>query len=154
MGRCQGTCTGTSSPSLGDIAGTKEGYPLRFAIVFHCVKQSMGLALDHQIDADTMRSSIALTEWFKNESRRVITAMAFDSQESEKEKLVAFIASKGGAVKPRHLQRSNGKRYPNAKVAEAALNGLVTAGNGVWEQLPPSNKGGRPSKQFRLTATE
>ena len=140
-----------TSGSLAASFSKLEEYPLRFAIVFHCVKQSMGLESDHLIDADTIRSAIALAEWFKNESRRIIEITSIDRRQTDQQKLIALVESKGGTVKPRDLQRSNKNRYPNADTAAAALDGLVLAGIGVWEQPAPSAKGGRRSKQFRLT---
>ena len=141
-----------TSGSLAASFSKLEEYPLRFAIVFHCVKQSMGLASDHLIDADTIRSAIALAEWFKNESRRIIEITSIDRRQTDQQKLIALIKSNGGSAKPRDLQRSNSRRYPKSAVAEAALNELVSVGLGVWEQTPLPKTGGRPSKQFRLTS--
>ena len=125
--------------------------PFRFAIAFHCTKQAMGILADHQIDFETMRSAILLTEWFKNESRRTIATMAVENKRTDQQKLVALIKKRGGVVSPRDLQRSNKKRHPNADTAKAALDGLVADGLGLWEQPELSDKGGRPSNQFRLT---
>ena len=68
-----------------------EEHPLRFAIVFHCVKQGGGVAQDHFIQADTIQSAIALTEWFKNESQRIQSLISFGKKESGNEKLIELI---------------------------------------------------------------
>ena len=125
-----------------------EEHPLRFALIFHCVKQAMGIAQDHLIQADTVQSAIALTEWIKNESQRIQSLISFDEQKTDTEKLVEFIRGKGGTVKPRDLQRSNKNRFPTSSAAVLALDGLVAAGLGDWEQ---DNATGRPSKRFSLT---
>ncbi len=125
--------------------------PFRFATVFHFIKQAAGVTSDHQIDIETMRSAISLTEYFKNESRRIIATIAFDTKKTDQQKLIALIQKRGGIVTPRDLQRSNKSRHPTADVAKKALDDLVSAGLGVWEQPAPTAKGGRSSKQFRLT---
>jgi hypothetical protein len=124
-----------------------EEHPLRFALIFHCIKQAFGVAQDHFIQADTMQSAIELTEWFKNESQRIHSLISFDEQKSGSEKLVEYIRSKGGCVKPRDLQRSNKRRFPTSSVAVAALDELAMAGLGVWRDQKVN---GRTSKQFQL----
>lgn len=140
------------SGSMAAAYSKLEEYPLRFALIFHCVKQAMGFAPDHYIQADTIQSAIALTDWFKNESQRIQSLMSFGEKKTDTERLVEFIRNKGGVVTSRVLQRSNKKRYPTSPVAEAALNELVEAGLGQWEKTTPPITGGRASKQFRLLA--
>ena len=128
-----------------------EEIPLRLAIVFHCVQLSSRTTTSNLVDADTITKAIALTDWFKNESKRIYSAMALEIEKTGREKLAEWIDEKGGIVTPRDLQRSNKKRYPNADTAKAALNDLVMTGLGIWEQTNPPKTGGRPSKHFRLT---
>ena len=135
------------SGSMAAAYSKLEEHPLRFALIFHCVKQAMEIVPDHYIQADTIQSAIALTGWFKNESMRVQSLISFVEKKTGTEKLVELIRSKGGIVKPRDLQRSNKKRYPTSSVAEAVLNQLVAAGLGAWEQVKGA---GRSSRQFKL----
>lgn len=139
--------------TFGELAASYSKHlerPFRLAIVFHCIKEAMGVTTDHQIDIETMRCAIALTEWFKNESRRIIATMTLDTQQTDQQKLIALIKKHDGVVKPRILQRSNNNRYPTSVAAEAALQELVDTGLGEWETIEPPTTGGKASKQFRL----
>ena len=137
----------------GNIAAAyskQQETPLRLAIIFHCVKQGMGVAQDHYIDLETMQSAIELTSWFKTETRRIYSSLALENRKSNREQLIKWIATKG-EVTPRDLQRSSKTKYPNAETAETALNDLVMAGLGCWEEVPTTKSGGRPSRKFRLS---
>ena len=137
------------SGSMAATYSKLEEYPLRFGLIFHCVRQAMGMAQDHFVQVDTIQSAIALTEWFKNESQRIQSLISFDEHKTDANKLVEFIRKNGGTAKPRDLQRSSKRKYPTATVAEAALNQLEVAGLGIWERGAGP---GRPSKQFKLTS--
>jgi hypothetical protein len=54
---------------------------------------------------------------------------------------VEFIAQRGGEITPRQLQRANGHRYPTALAAAGALDALVSAGKGKWEERRPPHGG-------------
>jgi site-specific DNA-methyltransferase (adenine-specific) len=64
--------------------------------------------------------------------------------------LLALVARRGGAVGARDLQRADGRRYPSARAAAAALNDLVRAGHGSWVRRRTGKKGGRPTRVFTL----
>ena len=137
----------------GNIAAAyskQQETPLRLAIIFHCVKQCMGVAQDHFIDAATIQSAIELTNWFKTETRRIYSTLSLQNRNSDQEHLVKWIAAKG-EVTPRDLQRSCSTKYPNAETAKTALNDLVLAGLGCWVEVPTTKNGGRPSRKFRLS---
>jgi hypothetical protein len=136
--------------SVNSAFSKLEEHPLRFALIFHCVKQVTGATHEGLVHADTMSSSIALTEWFKNETLRIHALVSFDEKQTDTEKLIQFIKGKGGSIKPRDLQRSNKKRYPTAAIAESVLSQLADSGLGTWNET----KGpGRTSKQFTLTTS-
>src|SRR5262249_23274712 len=59
---------------------------------------------------------------------------------------VEFIASRGGRITPRDLQRSNNRKYPTAAHAEIALDALAGAGVGGWEEAGAAAKGGHPTE--------
>jgi site-specific DNA-methyltransferase (adenine-specific) len=64
--------------------------------------------------------------------------------------LLALVARHGGAVSARDVQRADGRRYPSARAAAAALNDLVRAGHGSWARRRTGTKGGRPTRVFTL----
>src|SRR5205823_5751901 len=58
----------------------------------------------------------------------------------------------GGRVSARDLQKSNSRKYRTAEAAGAALDELVTAGWGRWEETRPQG-GGHPRREFVLGPT-
>ena len=64
--------------------------------------------------------------------------------------LVEWIGRKGGSVTSREVQQGH-RRLIRSDDAEAALNELVKVGYGSWQDIPPSPKGGRPTRVFKLS---
>ena len=143
------TETVEQSGNLAAAFSKLEEIPLRLAIVFHCIKWSTGEVKDHLIDTETIDAAIKLTEWFKNETKRIYSSMYLSKQTADRETLIKWIKQKGGESSVRMLQRNMGSKYPTSNDAENALNELVQVGIGQWEQVKPT-MGGRPSKRFRL----
>jgi hypothetical protein len=66
------------------------------------------------------------------------------------QEMVAWIQAQGGQVTARDLQVRNGRRYPTAQAANAALDALVRDGLGRWLPVETTPRGGRPSRAFSL----
>jgi len=139
---------------VGDLAAAwskLEGYAARLALVVHCVRSVMDTSIDPlKIDAESMRAGIALARWFANETRRVCALLDESPEERDRRRLVELIKHKGGAVTVREIQRTS-RLFRTAEEAEAALNALVEAGWGVWETPAGGDRGGRPTRIFRLS---
>ena len=135
-------------------AGAKlEGYAARFALVFHCIEQATGETDNDFIDTPTLNAGIALARWFGTETQRVYQSMHQSDEERERDALQNWIATKGGCVTIRDLQRHL-RRYANdSERARADLDALVKAGRGRWSYVAPTSRGGRPTEEFHLTDT-
>jgi hypothetical protein len=137
----------------GDLASAwskLEEYAARLALVVHHVRWAAGDVADELwLDAGSMHAGIALAEWFKQEARRVYAMLDESDPERDQRRLVEWISRKGGAVTPREVQ--GGCRWLRAPgAAEAALEELVEAGRGSWQNVPTTGQGGRPTRAFVL----
>jgi len=72
------------------------------------------------------------------------------NEDSESDRLLEWIKSRGGRVRARDLQQSNASRWPSSEHADAALNKLARAGLGRWIHEPAKATGGRPTRVFSL----
>ncbi|QJW92578.1 DNA polymerase [Frigoriglobus tundricola] len=140
----------------GDLAAAfakLEGYAARLALVHHVVRSvdAGGSGLE-AVPADSVRAGIALADWFASEAERVYQMLGEAPEAGATRALferVRRLADRfGGRLTARQLQNSNSRKYPKTEVAEAALEGLVGHGLGRWEPVPPTGKGGHPSRAF------
>jgi len=130
-----------------------EGYAARLALIVHYARWAAdddSLQHPDQIDADSMRRAVILAEWFKSEARRVYGVLAETDEQRERRQLAEWIARKGGQVTARELQQGPRQYRGSTDAAEAALQELAKAGLGTWQDLPTTDKGGRPGRVFRL----
>jgi hypothetical protein len=101
------------------------------------------------VDTLSMQAGITLTEWFKNETRRVYRMLSETGEEREQRELLDLVHRKGGSITSRELQKSYRRCRDNPNLdAEAALQGLVQSGHGEWKDVPPTKRGGRPTRCF------
>ncbi len=95
--------------------------------------------------------AIGLTEWFKNETRRIYGLLFTENAAgpaSERERLLHFLRRQGGQATVREVQ--SGLRFLKAPgKAEAALEELVAEGLGYWVDKS-DGKRGRAKKLFQL----
>jgi Protein of unknown function (DUF3987) len=112
-------------------------YAARVALVIHHARwaaNDYSLTNDNQVDASSMQSAITITEWFKNEAKRIYGMFSESEDEAELRKLSEWIARKGGSVLVRDLQR-NLRKYADDENAEEALEKMVQAGYGYWQPV-------------------
>ncbi len=131
----------------------------RLALVIHEVRLAAGDAVDpDSVDAASVDRAIRLIEWQKHETKRVYSLLA----ESElnrairqaDERLETFVVSQGGSVASRDVI-SGVRAIKDSDAAEQALQRLVDAGRGRWEEKPTDpDKGGRPSRLFVLASAQ
>ncbi|MCE5267896.1 MAG: DUF3987 domain-containing protein [Planctomycetaceae bacterium] len=150
----------------GDLAAAwskLEETAARLALIFACVK-AVQVALPakpwlsdgpapqpaNEVDGDTMRAAIELTQWFKAEARRVYGLLSESDEDRDRRRLVEWVQRRGGATTARDAQK--GCRWlRETGMAETALNDLAKAGFGDWQNIPSGTTGGRPSRTFRLS---
>ena len=138
----------------GDLAAAwskLEGYAARLALVCFCCRHVTGEAEGGTVDERSMRSGIALSRWFSNETRRVYASLSETAEEREQYGLVDLIRNHGGSITVRQLMRASRRYRDKVELAEQALNGLVSSGLATSDTTQPGQHGGRPSCVWRLT---
>ncbi len=119
----------------------------RMALVFACVR-SRGIPAC--VTLDDLSRALAVIDWATGEWRRVVSGLAAVGLEDFDANLIKLITALGGAVTSRELARCLPRYRGQSHLAEADLDGLVSAGRGRWEYPPPGPRGGRPTKIFRM----
>jgi hypothetical protein len=134
--------------SVGDEAAALAkltGYAARFALLHRLVRDPTAST----VDAEAIHAAARLAGWFADEVLRVYAVLVESPEDATRRRLVEWIASQEGPVTARDL--SHGPReYRGAQTAKEALEALVTAGLGTWEEKPPGPRGGRPTREFVL----
>ena len=97
-----------------------EGYALRLALILTLARDRKA----QEVDVMSMGAGIELAEWFNNEAERVYAMFAETSEERDQRKLLDWIASRGGIVTARELQKGM-RNYRDPRAAKAALNALA-----------------------------
>lgn len=122
-----------------------EAYAARFGLIFALVADT-GTT---DVSAEAMRAGIALADWFAGETSRVYAVLNENDEDRELRRLAEWVARHGVAVTPRDVARHL-RAYPTPADAETALERLVQAGIGEWENPAPGQRGGRPTRVFRV----
>ncbi|MBN2580960.1 MAG: DUF3987 domain-containing protein [Pirellulales bacterium] len=129
-----------------------EEYAARLALVVHFARWAADdptLANDNVVDKASMAAGITLAMWFKGEARRVYALLGESDEDRNRRRLIEWIERKGGAVTAREVQQGH-RQYRTAEDAEAALEKLVKAGDGMWQPTPPGRRG-QPTRRFVLS---
>jgi hypothetical protein len=145
----------------GDLAAASsklEGYAARLALVLHLVREAATDATEvssvsSTVDANDIAAAVQLVEWFGREAERVYAVLGETGRESEDRQLVELIVCRRGSITARDLQKSS-RRYRTADDADLALQRLVDAGRGYWDDVPTGPHGGRPTRILRLRAAD
>lgn len=124
-----------------------EAYTARFALIFQLCSWATGDALPNEVDEESIRSGIALSDWFGTEAKRVYGVLSETDEQRDRRELVELIERKGGTITTRELTQAS-RIYRAAGDAEAAIEGLIKAGFGSWKVEPTS---GRPRTTFVLS---
>ena len=124
---------------------------LRLALIHHCVTEADAERDPGKssIPVSSVIAGIELAKWCRSENERIYAMLAEKPEDRAARSLVDLVKRKGGRITPRDLQRSNKSKYPMAAEAELALQALVTAGIGRWEERTTS---GRTAKEFILVS--
>ena len=126
-------------------------YAARLALVVHCVRHAAGdeqLRDPNTVDAASMQAGIRLANWCKAEAQRVYKLLCTCDLDRSQNRLIDWIGCKGGWVTVRDVQQGH-RRYKTADEAETALEELVRAGRGHWEESPVGRRG--PKRWFILS---
>jgi hypothetical protein len=137
----------------GDLAAAwskLEEYAARLALVVHSIRCAAGESVNaSELDDGSMRRGIELAEWFKHEARRAYAMFDATEDEYRERQLLDWIIRRGGWVTARDAQRGC-SWLKKSTDAEKALDGLVKSGYGDWIEMQTTERGGRPTRVFRL----
>jgi len=124
---------------------------IRLALVVHLARWAEGSKVDPEvISLDSMKSGIALAQWFGNEGHRIYRLFYGSSfMDKEAAEVAHLVRSKGGTITVRELMQAMKKYRSDSDTAERVLAALVQAGIGVWNVEQPSKRG-RPRRVFTL----
>ncbi|MAG17653.1 MAG: hypothetical protein CMJ21_06240 [Phycisphaerae bacterium] len=132
-----------------------EGCAARLALIIHIVRdEANDLTLEDSgaIDESSVMLAITLVRWFAQEAERVYAMLGETDEQSDRRRLIELIARHGGQVTPTELRRAVRAFRDSTDAAAAALQELVDAGHGQWQEVAPGPKGGRRTRRFVLTA--
>ncbi len=152
-----------------DMAETAEGHDgggmaaavpklvrigLRLAMIHHCATEADADRDPGKdsISETSMLAGVELARWFETEAERVYAMLSEKPEDRAARTLAEWVKRKAGRATPRDLQRSS-RKYATTDAAEAALDALVTAGIGLWEELAPPKSGGWGGRVFVLGPT-
>ena len=122
------------SAQHGDLAAAfskLEEIPFRLAIVLHLARYYSGVDVVSrlEVDQETIEAAITLTEWFKNEARRIYRLFGCKVPPSPQQTLHKWLKEQGEPVTPRDVAM-NLREYRGrggSERARAALESLVAA---------------------------
>jgi hypothetical protein len=127
-----------------------EEIPARLALVLQLASVPEAAI----VESDILENAIRITEWFKNEARRVYSELELNDLERDTLQTIRLIEKLGGRIRVRELQSKDRRFRGNASEAETELQYLADSGRGRWENIPPGPNGGRAVQEFVLESLE
>jgi hypothetical protein len=97
-----------------------------------------------------MKAACDLAGWFGREGVRIYASLAETPEQRERRELIEFVERRGGGVYERDVMQSFTRLKNNKPRTERELTALVKAGQGKWEPVPTTERGGRPARKFHL----
>ncbi len=123
---------------------------LRIALILHLVESP-----DGNVSRPTMERALILTEWFKQETRRVYAILADapkrQAERTEDEALLTWMTGRGWMTQ-RDIERGS-RCFRGTGRAAAVLRRMVNAGRLEKQQRRPGPEGGTYTTEYRLPAT-
>lgn len=127
-----------------------QGAAARLALIHHVVTNPAADMDDRcPVSAASVHAGVELAHWFAEEAERIYAILSESDEERDRRTLIELIQAKGGSITVRELMRANNRRFPNAALAESALDQLAEDRLGEWVNEKPA-KGGHPLRVFRL----
>jgi hypothetical protein len=111
-----------------------EAYAPRLALLF-CLVNSQATEGEEpsEVDFESMKSAIAVVDWFKGESVRLDALVDSDSELHLILEVVDVIKRNGGSMSSRELQQKSHRFGRKARNAETWIGRVVEHGYGTWE---------------------
>lgn len=85
-----------------------KAYCARFALILHCLREVSGDPVNPlEVDAETVRRAVLVTEYFKNHCKHVFSHLREDPREKDISDFIAWLKGRGGRVKFREIYRQH-----------------------------------------------
>jgi hypothetical protein len=97
-----------------------------------------------------MQAACDLARWFGLEAERIYALIGETDTQRAQRKLIEFIQHRGGEVTEKDIYNNYRPLKNKAKETTAWLEQLVRESLGKWNPIPPTEKGGRPTRKFCL----
>jgi hypothetical protein len=111
-----------------------EAYSPRLALLFCLVKAQVKEGEERsEVDFESMKSAIAVVDWFKGESVRLDALVDSDSELHLILEVVDVIKRNGGSMSSRELQQKSHRFGRKVRNAETWISRVVEHGYGTWE---------------------
>ena len=137
---------------LGAAYAKLEEVAARLALVIHCVRFALGEVNSlYSLDVASMAAGIELTEWFKQEARRVYAVLADDDIAFENRQVIQWIETQGRPVTVRDVYRAHRNKFQSQEEVELLLTKMVREGVASSETGTPTEQGGRPVTTYSLS---
>lgn len=137
---------------LGAAYAKLEEVAARLALVIHCVRYALGEVNSlYSLDVASMAAGIELTEWFKQEAKRVYAVLADDDVAFENRQVIQWIEAQGRPVTIREVYRAHRNKFQSQEEVELLLNKMVREGVATSETDTPTEQGGRPVTTYSLS---
>ncbi|MFT5322852.1 MAG: hypothetical protein ACI8P0_000693 [Planctomycetaceae bacterium] len=139
------------SDELAAAFSKLEEVTARLAMVIHLTRFTSGEAVEpDQVDEESVKAAVELTEWFRGETRRVYLLLDQSAEDQQLADLVRWIRGKhSGDVAPRDLVTGR-REIKDADQAATILQSMADSGFGYWYAVPTTSSGGAPTRRFRL----
>ena len=125
-----------------------EGYCARFALMLQCCRHTAREACLDGIDSTSVSGAVALTDFFKSQTRRVYARLRATEDDKKMAKLVAWIRSRGGSATVRDVVSFRVAGCEKASEAKELFHEMEERGYGSIEEVTPP-KGGQTSIFFK-----
>jgi hypothetical protein len=98
-----------------------------------------------------MEAAVELASWFGHEAERMYASFSEPPETAMCRRLIEFIERRGSIVTVREIADNFRPLKNKTEEIERHLNGMVAIQRGEWLPVPASEKGGRPTRRFRLS---
>ena len=137
--------SGTLAPAVESVLAKYRSLIPSIALLIHLADGGRG-----PVPLPRLDKAVGWGRYLFGHARRIYSTTGA-SDGGSRESLLDSIRQLGGRAAPHDLRHHGFKG--DTEAAERALDAIVTAGLGTWQNVSPGPRGGRPTRVFVLTAT-
>lgn len=102
------------------------------------------------VGAQVMEAAVELASWFGHEAERIYASFHEPPEVAVSRRLLEFIQRQGGSVSVRDIADKFRPLKNQTEEIEKRLNHFQTSRLGEWQPITVTERGGRPTRKFRL----